>query len=101
MTERPRSSRQRYRTFVDDYKNKRLDDIADAAAGARPTALPKPGAPKDKKKRRKYLREYLRWLRPHRSAVSLFVVLALIVAGLQMLEPLFMRYIINNVLLGE
>ncbi len=51
--------------------------------------------------RRQYIREYLRWLRPHRVTVTLFVMLALAVAGLQMLEPLFMRFIIDNVLLVQ
>jgi ATP-binding cassette subfamily B protein len=101
MAERPRSSRQRYRGFVDDYRQKRLDEIADAAAAARPLAAPAPDIAVKKKTRRKYLREYLGWLKPHRTSVSLFVLLALVVSGLQMLEPLFMRYIINNVLLGE
>ena len=47
-----------------------------------------------------YLREYLRWLRPHRYAVAVVFVLALMVAGLQMIEPLFMRFIIDRVLLN-
>jgi ATP-binding cassette subfamily B protein/subfamily B ATP-binding cassette protein MsbA len=51
-------------------------------------------------KRRAYVREYLRWLRPHRFAVATVFVLALVTAGLQMIEPLFIRFIIDRVLLN-
>src|SRR5947209_20455007 len=87
---RPRSSRRRYLSFVKDYREHRLDDPAGQPANA---------APKDGK-RREYLREYLRWLWPHRYAVGALFVLALIGAGLQMVEPLFMRFIIDRVLLN-
>jgi ATP-binding cassette subfamily B protein/subfamily B ATP-binding cassette protein MsbA len=103
--ERPRSSRQRFRTFVQDYQKRRLDDLAEAANAAKPaeeTAKPdEPApAPKPRGNRRAYLREYLRWLWPHRYAVGAVFLLALIVAGLEMVEPLFMRYIVDRVLLN-
>src|SRR5213078_294132 len=75
------SSRQRYRGFVQDYKQRRLDDAAepgDLRRGARG-------------ERRAYVREYLRWLRPYRSAAIALLALALLTTGLQMIEPLFMR----------
>src|SRR5438445_101806 len=50
--------------------------------------------------RREYLREYLRWLWPHRSAVGVVFFLALLGAGLEMVEPLFMRFMIDRVLLN-
>jgi ATP-binding cassette subfamily B protein/subfamily B ATP-binding cassette protein MsbA len=92
---RPRSSRQRYRSFVKDYRQRRLDEVTqgEQAAGGEPSA--------DKRqKRREYLREYVRWLRPHRFAVCGLFALALITAGLQMVEPLFMRFIVDRVLLN-
>jgi ATP-binding cassette subfamily B protein len=92
---RPRSSRQRYRAFVDDYRRRRLDetDLDKKEESAK--------APQEaRQKRRRYLREYLRWLRPHRYAVGALFALALITAGLQMIEPLFMRYIVDRVLLN-
>jgi len=113
---RPNTSRERYGEFVEDYRHHRLDEKADAqslltATGAdaaartgAPSAVPT-GAPsgvrppKPKGRRREFLREYVRWLKPHRYAVAWFVVLALAVAGLQMIEPLFMRYIVDHVLL--
>src|SRR6266446_2871849 len=51
-------------------------------------------------KRREHVREYLRWLRPHRYAVGALFLLALLAAGLELLEPLFMRFIIDKVLLS-
>ncbi|HEV8123553.1 MAG TPA: ABC transporter ATP-binding protein [Gemmatimonadales bacterium] len=100
---RPRSSRQRYRGFVEDYKHRRLDAVADAdltrtGDEASPDAGP---GPEKHGKRRRYLREYLRWLRPHRYALTAVFFFALLVAGLQMIEPLFMRYIIDHVLLNQ
>ena len=51
-------------------------------------------------KSREYLREYLRWLWPYRYAAGALLCLALTAAGLQMVEPLFMRYIVDRVLLN-
>ncbi|HYV98461.1 MAG TPA: ABC transporter ATP-binding protein [Gemmatimonadaceae bacterium] len=105
---RPVSSKQRYRGFVEDYRHHRLDDIADgskqptvmgvAPSAAVATVTPAPA--KSKEKRRKYLREYFRWLKPHRAEVIAFIVLALTVAGLEMIEPLFMRHMVDKVLLN-
>jgi ATP-binding cassette, subfamily B, bacterial len=95
-------SRERYRTFVGDYKARRLDDGDDAgAAPKRAEATPAAGtAPLCPGKRREYLRDYLRWLRPHRYQLAGVFVLALMVAALEMIEPLFMRFIIDRVLLN-
>ncbi|MEY2396073.1 MAG: ATP-binding cassette, subfamily bacterial, partial [Acidobacteriaceae bacterium] len=46
-------------------------------------------------------REYVGWLRPHRYAVAALLVLALLGAGLQMVEPLFMRFMVDGVLLNK
>ncbi len=90
---RSRNSRQHYRGFVADYRAGRLDDAAVPGADAA-------AAQARRGKRQEYLREYVRWLRPHRSAAAAFIVLALIAAGLSMIEPLFMRFIIDRVLLN-
>jgi ATP-binding cassette subfamily B protein len=92
----PRSSRKRYRGFVDDYKQQRLDD-EEEEKHKKSGVAPSKGL---KGKRREYLREYLRWLKPHGYAVAVVFFLALLAAGLQMVEPLFMRYIIDKVLLN-
>ncbi len=103
---RPHSSRQRYRGFVQDYKARRLDAELDKADHKQllddaPTPTAETPPPAARAKRRAYLREYLRWLRPHRYAVAGVFLLALTVAGLEMIEPLFMRYIIDRVLLNN
>jgi ATP-binding cassette subfamily B protein/subfamily B ATP-binding cassette protein MsbA len=104
----PRSSRQRYRVFVEDYKHHRLDDVTRADdtppapdAGAAPSGAPAARWwPLGRGRQREYVRDYLRWLRPHRVAVGTVILLALFGAGLQMIEPLFMRFIIDRVLLN-
>ena len=93
-----RSSRRRYQTFRDDYRARTLDDATDQPAGA-PADAPKEAKPPSGR-RREYLREYLRWLWPHRFSVSSVLLLALAGAGLQMVEPLFMRFIVDRVLLN-
>jgi ATP-binding cassette subfamily B protein len=108
--ERPRSSRRRYQAFVQDYKNRTLDDSADKSGAAKQESEPStsgqeaesPEARQVRKgKRREYLREYVRWLRPHRFAVGVLITIALAGAGLQMIEPLFMRFMIDGVLLNK
>ena len=105
---RARTSRQRYDRFVQDYRKGLLDDQVDAARGLKPTDESRSvdGGPSSRPtawlggQRRQYLREYLRWLWPHRYGVAIVFGLALAGAGLQMIEPLFMRFIIDRVLLN-
>ena len=108
--ELPRSSRQRYRTFVEGYKQGRLDDADDAgeeqkkhddSAKADGDATKSDSKRERKARRRAYVREYMRWLWPHRYAVGALFALALLAAGLEMVEPLFMRFIIDRVLLNS
>jgi ATP-binding cassette, subfamily B, bacterial len=109
VANRPRSSRQRYLAFVKDYRDRHLDDAAEAGENRKQSEDPakagaEPAVPESRiklrGKRRQYLREYLRWLWPHRYAAAALFVLALLGAGLQMVEPLFMRYIVDRVLLN-
>ena len=106
MAKHPRTSRERYLGFVDDYRLRRLDESTEAN-GARPAAAqPEQRSPKDEREKKKaarrmYVRAYLRWLRPHRFAIAVVFTLALMRAGLEMIEPLFMRYIIDHVLLNR
>jgi ATP-binding cassette subfamily B protein/subfamily B ATP-binding cassette protein MsbA len=107
--EQPRSSRRRYRAFVQDYKDRKLDDHSEDGGGkkqpddseASGDHPPADSASKPRGKRREYLREYLRWLWPHRFALGALLVIALVGAGLQMIEPLFMRFMVDGVLLNK
>jgi ATP-binding cassette subfamily B protein/subfamily B ATP-binding cassette protein MsbA len=86
------SSRKRYRKFVLDYLQLRRDDEAETSRTTNASRQNRNGSD--------YLREYLRWLAPHRKGVAALFALALIAAGLQMIEPLFMRFIVDGVLLN-
>lgn len=86
------SSRRRYSEFVKEYKLRRLDDPSDEK---------KKDGDTPKGRRREYLRDYVRWLKPHRVQVAAVFGLALVAAGLQMAEPLFMRFMIDRVLLNQ
>ena len=92
-----RSSRQNYRRFQDRYRQRRLEDPAPGEATYTPDERSRP----DRGRRREYMRDYLGWLKPHRAAIAVLFLLALVTAGLQMIEPLFMRYIVDDVLLDE
>ena len=92
---RVESSRRRYRTFVQAYRDRKLEDPAETEHKPLTDPKDRPG------KRKEYLRDYGHWLWPHRFAIAGFFVLALMTAGLEMIEPLFMRFIIDRVLLNQ
>jgi ATP-binding cassette, subfamily B, bacterial len=105
--EQLRSSKRRYLRFVEDYKHGRLD-LSDPGPGADPppmaitargiaAALRHAFFPKGK--RRQHVRDYVTWLWPHRFRAAVVFGLALVTAGLEMAEPLFMRFIIDDILL--
>ena len=121
-----RSSRQDYDEFRRNYRKQRLDDLEGRTEAGSAAALTEatnsekddaggqnraPDAAKRSAsdtrrrwkfiggRRRDYLRDYLGWLRPHRASIVVLFALALITAGLTMIQPLFMRFIIDNVLL--
>ncbi|MBI4503576.1 MAG: ABC transporter ATP-binding protein [Gemmatimonadetes bacterium] len=89
-------SRERYREFVEAYRERRLEESPETGDGAGSEAQRQ-----RRGKRREYLRDYFSWLWPHRYAAGAFFLLALLAAGLQMVEPLFMRFIIDRVLLNQ
>ena len=109
-SEHHRSSRDRYRRFVEDYKHRRLDDLEESRENGKPqdnsseageATSTSPNKPERRAKRREHLKEYLRWLKPHRYEVAALFLLALLAAGLEMVEPLFMRFIVDRVLLNS
>jgi ATP-binding cassette, subfamily B, bacterial len=81
-TSRSRSSRHQYRHFVHDYRTRRRDRRTEPAP-------------------RQHLRDFVRWLRPHRGAIAGVLTLAFVTVGVQMIEPLFLRFIIDRILLNE
>ena len=96
------SSRVEFRRFVADYHSGRLADrfrraSPDDDGSGDDEATPRPAA--TLRARGPALRTYAAWLRPFAPAVAGFAVLALVAAGLQLVEPLFLRYIVDHVLL--
>ncbi len=106
---RGRSSRQRYRRFVEDYHQGRLGEHDERpgeppADGTKAVPVPSETSPTALWRaldRATHLGDYVSWLRPHRHGVALVFALALGGAGLTMVEPLFMRFIIDRVLLAD
>lgn len=113
MPSRPRTSRERFAEFLEKfhsgfYSGKRAGEHDDGTrdddgkdSDANDQGRNKPMDPERKAKRRSYLRQYVRELWPHRKMVVLLLVLALVVSVLELIQPLFLRYIIDNVLLTE
>jgi ATP-binding cassette subfamily B protein/subfamily B ATP-binding cassette protein MsbA len=110
------TSRQRYREFVDAYRRRALADPQQSeTTGERGADAPTPPVsdtpPRSWRARvlqrivrgdqRAYLRSYLAWLAPHRSRLVAVAALAMASAGLEMIEPLFLRFIVDNVLLKD
>ena len=102
----PRSSRRRYLKFVDDYRHRRLDAESEAQGGVSTKDFVDvksdsgaEGPPRAR--RREHLHTYLTWLRPYWLAVATVFTLALLSAGAEMIQPLFMRFIIDRVLLNR
>jgi len=101
-----RTSRGRYHGFRKAYRARKLDEHTDSLAKKPQQAPADPDAPDDspeakakhKVKRREYLREYARWLWPYRFAIATMFLLAITRAALEMIEPLFMRYIVDDIL---
>jgi len=84
-----KSSRIAYRSFLKDYRSQLIDDGEEKRDGSTPD------------RRREFVREYFRWLLPHRWAVGSLFALALAGAICEMVEPLFMRFIVDRVLLNK
>ena len=107
----PRTSRQRYAQFVEDYRHRRLDERVEEASAGKPIEEKPAAEPPTRRRglrklfragnRKQYTRDYLRWLKPHRRTVAIVFTLALVSAGLEMIEPLFLRFIVDKVLLNR
>jgi ATP-binding cassette subfamily B protein/subfamily B ATP-binding cassette protein MsbA len=87
------SSKQRERQFRREFrKNAAAIDVAPAGTASQngqPAARPEPA------KRKKYLRDYFRWLWPYRWKLALVFVLAVVTTGLDMLWPLAIKGVID------
>jgi ATP-binding cassette subfamily B protein/subfamily B ATP-binding cassette protein MsbA len=105
------TSRRRYRRFLEKFRRNEvgLDKPEGEFGGSErepPDEASRPVGDRPAKRRerrlrrRRYLKLYLRELRPHAFGVALLVVLSLLIAGLELIQPLFYRYIIDHILLA-
>ena len=109
MASPARSSRARYREFVSKYHARTLGDgtEAEASSGTSSNGALAPLQARGWRarllggQRQDYLRDYFRWLAPHRGRLAVVALLALLSAAAQSVEPLFMRWIIDRVLLAD
>jgi ATP-binding cassette subfamily B protein len=103
------SSRRRYRDFIKAYRERRIE--VDDTPGQSPDD-PSPDTPPEKIKhpfwaiwrrtgsKRDYLGDYIKWLKPYRGNIGGLFLFAVMMASLEMVEPLFMRFIVDKVLLA-
>ncbi len=108
---RNRNSKTRFADFLERFQNdnnanadkdadvgydSRKDDFSNSGAGK--GAKKKP--PREKGKQRRYLKLYIARLWPHWPMVLLLTGIAVAIAVLEILQPLFGRYIIDQILLN-
>jgi ATP-binding cassette subfamily B protein len=88
------SSRAQHKMFVAAFRSNELDSEGPGGASTQISQA------RSARTRLSQLREYLRWLAPHRAGAGIVIVLALGVAGMEMVQPLFLRHIVDRVLLN-
>lgn len=100
-SKQPKTSKGRFAEFLEKFKSGEFsrepgehDNSDEQDRQSRPDT-------DQKFKRRGYLRKYIRQLWPHWKMVLLLGALAVSVSALEMIQPLFARHIIDNVLLAE
>ena len=106
MSTRSQTSKQRFHDFLERFKSGYYSQGPDSQDDSNSEDGPenksnKKLQPEQKAKRRGYLRLYIRQLWPHRKMVALLLGLALVVSVLELIQPLFLRHIIDNVLLTD
>jgi len=109
------TSRKRYTEFLNKFRRNEIGlDRADPShpdygdrliEDPEKTRTPSADDPSKKRakqqKRQKYLKLYYQELKPQRTSVLVLVALSLLIAGLELVQPLFFRYIIDEILLND
>ena len=102
---RPKTSKGRFGEFVKKLKkgDKSDDrkDKSDRDKSGRDNKGKKKLSAEDNLKRRGYLRLYIQQLWPHWKMVALLGFLAVSISVLELIQPLFARYIIDQILLAD
>lgn len=90
-------SRHHYDRFRKAFSEGKLKQHDRTLEGERPETEDDNNQPSEK--RREYLREYVRWLWRYWPTAVLLILLSLVIATLEMTHPLFLRYVLDQVLL--
>lgn len=99
----PDTSKRRFAEFFRKFKSGELKSLREEEADREEAGKSGDGQSKDdrKRKRRSYLKLYTRRLWPHWRLVALMVLLSIVVSVLEIIQPLFARYIFDDVLLAD
>ena len=93
---RESTSKSRFGVFLEKFKKGELK-----SSDEKDSKKPKKKDPEKKQQRRSYLKLYIKRLWPHWRQVALLVFLAVVVSVLEIIQPLFARYIFDDVLLTD
>jgi len=108
---KPTSSRQREADFRREWRKRKDKEKPSSDGQASPDAPATPGAAEDgqakspltperRAKRRRFLRQYARWLWPYKWVLLVVFLLALVSATMDMVWPLAIKRVIDDVLLA-
>lgn len=97
----PSTSKSRFAEFLGKFKRGELKKEGESEDSEEPQLDSQDDKQEKKKLRRNYLRIYIRRLWPHWKMVLLLTGLAVAVSILEIIQPLFARYIFDDVLLAE
>ncbi len=99
----PKTSKGRFGAFVGKLKSGQLgnDRHSKSEQEANSKGRKKRKDPEAKRRQRGYLRLYIKQLWPHWRMVAVLGVLAVSVSVLELVQPLFARYIIDQILLAD
>ena len=87
-------SRKNYIRFRTAFRERRLRDLEDTDSGREdPT--------RDPDQRRQYLRQYMGWFGRYWKTSAILIVLSLVMTVFDMTHPLFLRYILDDILLQD
>ncbi len=101
-----RNSRGRHLEFVRKFRAGEIGTGEDNEDSGQSHSDPPDGngeAPKSggKRPRKSYLRAYIHRLWPHWPLVLTLIVLAIAISGLEIIQPLFARYVFDDILLAD
>ncbi len=101
LKHRPVSSRSQFRDFVKKFRAGQIITGEDEDDEKKKPDREETAQAERKKKRKGYLRAYINRLWPHWPLVAILGGLAIAVSALEIVQPLFARYVFDGVLLAD